>query len=137
MELYIAVSHPRVYGENPLRHPRGRFGREPSPRVRGKLFLLPLLPTSTRAIPACTGKTEAPRQCIANPRSHPRVYGENCTCTLDAEPSPRVRGKRFLTRLNTWSDSEMQSLLLSPTWVGSNILLDGDPQISLSQLSWS
>ena len=50
--------------------------------------------------------------------SHPRVYGENVTFTLEAvvgfKPSPRVRGKRFLTRLNAQSSHEPDSLYVFP-----------------------
>ena len=58
--------------------------------------------------------------------SHPRVYGENGGSAYLVlacyEPSPRVRGKPFLTRLNAWANREIHSLcMFSLTWGGLNI----------------
>ena len=54
------------------------------------------------------------------------------------EPSPCVRGVRFLARLNNQSSREIHSLCTFPLrGLGLSVSLDGDPQADLNQPSWS
>ena len=74
--------------------------------------------------------------------SHPHVYGENFVVTICSpsglEPFPRVRGVRFLARLNNQSSREIHSLCTFPLrGLGLSVSLDGDPQADLNQPSWS
>ena len=46
-----------------------------SPRVRGNLGLLDLLPVLDRSIPACTGEPRSKRGADPWPGVYPRVYG--------------------------------------------------------------
>ena len=126
------MSQPYVYG-GALTGAIANSVGEPALCVRG-------LPERTKqttvfrgASPVCTGNAEAPRQCIANPRSQPCVYGEcrnfSWVRLYKSEPALCVRGMHFLTRLNAQPSSEIHSLVPPPTTQGgSNILSDGDPQ---------
>ena len=88
--------HPRVCGEHPLRPkaPTGSTGS--SPRVRGTLLVLLVLPVHHGIIPACAGNTSCPPEPACRPRDHPRVCGEHFTLIsmllLSSGSSPRVRG---------------------------------------------
>ena len=68
-----------------------------SPRVRGKLALALEGGGQGGLIPACAGKTPATSGPPSPPPAHPRVCGENMTCTerktASRGSSPRVRGK--------------------------------------------
>ena len=90
-------AHPRVCGENMPTQSAGAFGSGSSPRVRGKLSLLPTGRRLVRLIPACAGKTLSVRTRSRKATAHPRVCGENLasgeTWPLGVGSSPRVRGK--------------------------------------------
>ena len=72
--------------------------RGSSPRVRGKHPFTGTGHLHGGLIPACAGKTEAPRHVLGDGQAHPRVCGENVAAEIPAGivpgSSPRVRGKR-------------------------------------------
>ena len=71
-------------------------GEGSSPRVRGTLLVLLVLPVHHGIIPACAGNTSCPPEPACRPRDHPRVCGEHFTLIsmllLSSGSSPRVRG---------------------------------------------
>ena len=73
-----------------------------SPRVRGKPRAGQLHRNQRRLIPACAGKTKAQYARRLPAPAHPRVCGENRGVMTAPNPgggsSPRVRGKRLVTR---------------------------------------
>ena len=91
-------AHPRVCGENPMNVMDSPPKRGSSPRVRGKHPFTGTGHLHGGLIPACAGKTEAPRHVLGDGQAHPRVCGENVAAEIPAGivpgSSPRVRGKR-------------------------------------------
>ena len=109
-------AHPRVGGEN--------FGVDcdddvragSSPRGRGKLALAFFFIAVLRLIPAWAGKTCGPTRRSRLAAAHPRVGGENGTCS-GSRPgvpgsSPRGRGKHAL------AVARLDSAGLIPAWAG-------------------
>ena len=93
----LRVAHPRACGENRLQG-RDQVGfRGSSPRVRGKRLWGTARDFRTGLIPACAGKTSVFFAYSDRSAAHPRVCGENMTCTerktASRGSSPRVRGK--------------------------------------------
>ena len=93
-----ARDDPRVCGEDGGGgDPHGQ-GEGRSPRVRGRRSQDGLFGPRLGTIPACAGKTFAPRNRGRPRRDDPRVCGEDCShrgLSMRAEGrSPRVRGRR-------------------------------------------
>ena len=95
-----AWAHPRVGGENLVRHVEPVRGLGSSPRGRGK----PEGPRRPHArgglIPAWAGKTPPPRDYPQRSQAHPRVGGENRVISRRGfarrGSSPRGRGKQAI-----------------------------------------
>ena len=90
--------HPRACGENEILERReGRRLGSP-PRMRGKLWLLPLVYQHRRITPAHAGKTRLDSNFGILPPDHPRACGENMihprTKLVNNGSPPRMRGKR-------------------------------------------
>ena len=89
--------HPRVRGENIVSTIMIILGEGTSPRARGKLFHEWVNSMSSRNIPACAGKTQAPTLFGWALSEHPRVRGENLFWVVNFAiligTSPRARGK--------------------------------------------
>ena len=89
--------HPREYGENMLAPVKVGNRHGSSPRIRGKSALVSLYGLVDGIIPANTGKIRIRSGPAADPRDHPREYGENQIvrriATMKAGSSPRIRGK--------------------------------------------
>ena len=96
--------HPRMHGENAA----GRWRSSPvsgtSPHARGKQHGAVGVGWLSRNIPACTGKTAAPRRHRLPGAEHPRMHGENSGGSLNGAAafgtSPHARGK--LGRFVKW-----------------------------------
>ena len=91
-------AHPRVCGENYEHAGELTDFTGSSPRVRGKLQVVPDIRLVVGLIPACAGKTRCCASWSTATRAHPRVCGENRHTNCVAGPrfgsSPRVRGKQ-------------------------------------------
>ena len=91
-------AHPRVCGENAPSLDALTVNAGSSPRVRGKHPGLQSSDPVRRLIPARAGKTARASRSPPSPVAHPRVCGENSDIArllrIDADSSPRVRGKR-------------------------------------------
>ena len=89
--------HPRACGENSSHLRNTLYSEGSPPRMRGKLFCLPIVRTSPRITPAHAGKTFLDVAAKANNRDHPRACGENKRLPLPpkipAGSPPRMRGK--------------------------------------------
>ena len=89
--------HPRVCGGSQASTRDNLAVNGPSPRVRGKLRLVPRGGAGHGSIPACAGEARDMHVKIDKVRVHPRVcggswaYASNRTSSIG--PSPRVRGK--------------------------------------------
>ena len=81
-----------------------------SPRVRGKLWLVPKIAVLPGLIPACAGKTRVNDHGCPCAGAHPRVCGENAGLGSFAfafvGSSPRVRGKH-MNRLTDVQDARL------------------------------
>ena len=90
-------AHPRVCGENPVKHCAEIEPGGSSPRVRGKRIRHRQHFHSNRLIPACAGKTRPSCRASRRAEAHPRVCGENLGELVGGAAfegsSPRVRGK--------------------------------------------
>ena len=89
--------HPRACGGNPPVTARDMMPAGPSPRLRGKPAQWVAIVGAGRSIPAPAGET-LPTLCrVESATVHPRACGGDgaplCAVTLDAGPSPRLRGK--------------------------------------------
>ena len=89
--------HPRVCGENGTQSSIFRPVVGSPPRVRGKLKGKIFFIAMCGITPACAGKTKRPSASPNRQKDHPRVCGENPTCSIiffvfGGSP-PRVRGK--------------------------------------------
>ena len=89
--------HPRVCGENGTQSSIFRPVVGSPPRVRGKLKGKIFFIAMCGIIPAWAGKTKRPSASPNRQKDHPRVCGENPTCSIiffvfGGSP-PRVRGK--------------------------------------------
>ena len=71
------TAHPRACGENVAQGQLGAVAWGSSPRMRGKLSFLPVVPRAFGLIPAHAGKTWGPSRPPASPEAHPRACGEN------------------------------------------------------------
>ena len=69
--------HPRVCGENPHVLTAAAAYQGSPPRVRGKLFLVPIFARYVGITPACAGKTFILSFVVGGVGDHPRVCGEN------------------------------------------------------------
>ena len=104
--LYSPEDHPRVCGENGTQSSIFRPVVGSPPRVRGKLKGKIFFIAMCGITPACAGKTKRPSASPNRQKDHPRVCGENPTCSIiffvfGGSP-PRVRGKpRFGVTLPT------------------------------------
>ena len=91
----VAV-HPRVRGALKTLPPSNPKAIGPSPRARGSPFLLVLLGSTFRSIPACAGLSPTLVRSMAPSPVHPRVRGALCSTWRYGEdydgPSPRARG---------------------------------------------
>ena len=95
--LYSPEDHPRVCGENGTQSSIFRPVVGSPPRVRGKLKGKIFFIAMCGITPACAGKTKRPSASPNRQKDHPRVCGENPTCSIiffvfGGSP-PRVRGK--------------------------------------------
>ena len=94
-------AHPRVCGENQVNVASTVVGVGSSPRMRGKLHVLPAPCKCQRLIPAYAGKTPLTARNPPTMRAHPRVCGENADGAITAlsigGSSPRMRGKPLET----------------------------------------
>ena len=81
VRLLRASAHPRVCGENLSGDQEAMVEAGSSPRVRGKRGPLTDRPRPPRLIPACAGKTASRPADPDATRAHPRVCGENGSCT--------------------------------------------------------
>ena len=88
--------HPRVCGEQSIRHASSSGPRGSPPRVRGTVALAPLPAAECGITPACAGNSWALSSLVRMSRDHPRVCGEQQPpqdCLLYGRGSPpRVRG---------------------------------------------
>ena len=109
-------AHPRACGENPQPSSASARILGSSPRVRGKLTLVPEGGLGAGLIPARAGKPALLWRWGWSGRAHPRACGEN----LDAErevlaapgSSPRVRGKRALHSW-VWGEASRPAVMRS------------------------
>ena len=96
-------AHPRACGENsPCSQAVITFTGS-SPRMRGKLCYNRADRAENGLIPAHAGKTSILTRPKRGGRAHPRACGENQLCGFRVDlrlgSSPRMRGKRTLTRV--------------------------------------
>ena len=98
-------AHPRACGENGVHFCSLVALAGSSPRVRGKHATVSTLVNRRGLIPARAGKTATRRARTCDPTAHPRACGENSDqAGAHLRPygsSPRVRGKRYSSRLST------------------------------------
>ena len=89
--------HPRACGANVAITPRHAPPAGSSPRMRGKLVLLELVPSEERIIPAHAGQTLRALPSRRTGTDHPRACGANrlisVAAVCRAGSSPRMRGK--------------------------------------------
>ena len=88
---------PRVCGGNLKYHSWRRVPWGRSPRMRGKLLLIPAYTVLSRPIPAYAGETNSAFDNLCTDEADPRVCGGNVLRTLcpacQVGRSPRMRGK--------------------------------------------
>ena len=101
----VVEDHPRVCGENSRTRRSCNHRPGSPPRVRGKLFVLPLAVLKLRITPAHAGKTSCFFVNLFLPRDHPRACGENKGQSFwrvwGRGSPPRMRGKPM-----TWNRSK-------------------------------
>ena len=110
--------HPRVCGEKKSRmHGMNRVKGSP-PRVRGKEYLVTVLPNIQRITPACAGKSPELRMISSGAWDHPRVCGEKVPSdkgkTTTKGSPPRVRGKEH------YSDDALRKNRITPACAGKS-----------------
>ena len=92
-------AHPRACGENLTIEIADSLREGSSPRMRGKLAFLPVVPAAVGLIPAHAGKTGLQSSGDESGWAHPRACGENQRTTRwstsDTGSSPRMRGKPY------------------------------------------
>ena len=69
--------HPRVCGEDAIRHAEDKAREETPPRMRGRLLYNSVEKSMTRNTPAYAGKTLCPVSFRQAAEKHPRVCGED------------------------------------------------------------
>ena len=108
--------HPRVCGENLLKHCLSLSLLGSPPRMRGKLERPPVLNLLDRITPAYAGKTALPCGTARRCRDHPRVCGENELRVRKADMTvgspPRMRGKLL------YKDARVDQTRITPAYAG-------------------
>jgi len=93
---WLSPVHPRVRGEQYIRHVSCLIHDGSSPRARGTGVALRLRACRRRFIPACAGNRPARRDSCSTAPVHPRVRGEQAAPagmnSPSAGSSPRARG---------------------------------------------
>ena len=96
IRLLCGGDHPRVCGEQSIRHASSSGPRGSPPRVRGTVSELRKHGCKVRITPACAGNRSSFCSNRVNFWDHPRVCGEQVTPSLMGKSSlgspPRVRG---------------------------------------------
>ena len=114
--VFFIADHPRACGANAAIRRSFMIPSGSSPRMRGKLVSVAVLPVFNRIIPAHAGQTMACTPSMPNLSDHPRACGANNSVAVisdaPAGSSPRMRGK--LNRTST----PMMPLRIIPAHAG-------------------